>query len=159
MHSTPLTQPLPKGEEQNLRHALRTQQRRQLGAQFGTVAGGVVGEVERHSLAAAVGGLLTLQGGASGGSSGNANGGGVTITGGAGFGTGTQGLVNLSTSVFTSAAEQAFTASVNVTAGNVDLYSSLPVKANTNLGTVLTVPDPAQSVIGRILYISIVMIP
>ncbi len=99
------------------------------------------------------GGGLVLQGGDAAGS-GNNNGGSVTISGGAATGSGSQGLVNLSTSAFTSAAEQAFTSSTSITAGNVDLYSSLPVKANTNLGSVLTVPDPAQSVIGRVLYIS-----
>jgi hypothetical protein len=97
------------------------------------------------------GAILTLQGGAA--TAGNANGGAVTISGGAGVGTGTQGLVNLSTSAFTSATEQAFASSTSITAGNVNLYSTLPVKA-TATGLTLTVPDPAQSVIGRILYIS-----
>jgi parallel beta-helix repeat protein len=99
-----------------------------------------------------VGPVLTLQGGAA--TAGNANGGAVTIAGGAGVGTGTQGLVNLSTSAFTSAVEQSFSSSTSITAGNVDLYSSLPVKAITNAGSVLTIPDPVQATIGRLLYIS-----
>jgi hypothetical protein len=114
-----------------------------------TIAAGAAGS----GASAFAGGGLTLQGGAAGGT-GNANGGAVTISGGTAVGTGTQGLVNLSTSAFTSAAEQAFTSNTSITAGNVDLYSSLPVKANTNTGLTLTVPDPAQSTIGRILYIS-----
>jgi hypothetical protein len=98
--------------------------------------------------AAFTGGLLTLQGGAAGGT-GNANGGAVTITGGVAVGTGTQGLVNLSTSAFTSSAVQ----TNSITAGFVDVYSTIPVTANTT-GVTVSVPDPGQSVIGRVLYIT-----
>ncbi len=113
-----------------------------------TVRAGTAGS----GASAFAGGLLTLQGGAAAGT-GNANGGAVTVVGGAGVGTGTQGLVNLSTSAFTSAAEQSFGSSTSITAGNVDLYSSLPVKA-TAASLTLTIPDPAQNAVGRLLYIS-----
>ncbi len=98
------------------------------------------------------GGSLTLQGGAAAGT-GNANGGAVTIAGGTGVGTGSQGLVNLSTTAFSSASEQSFAVNTSITAGNVDLYSSLPVKATAS-GLTLTVPDPNQATIGRVLYVS-----
>jgi len=98
------------------------------------------------------GGSLVLQGGSAGGT-GNASGGSVTIAGGAGIGTGTQGLVNLSTTAFSSAAEQVFSASGSITAGNVDLYSTIPVRATT-ANVTISVPDPAQSVVGRVLYIT-----
>ncbi len=104
---------------------------------------------------AAAGGLLTLQGGAAGGT--NSNGGAVTISGGAATGTGTQGLVNLSTTAFTSAGT--FTASVgsptisNITVSDVNLFSTIPVNA-TAANAIVSVPDPSQAVIGRLLYIS-----
>jgi hypothetical protein len=106
------------------------------------------------STTGAAGGSLILQGGAAAGS-GNNNGGAVTINGGAGTGTGTQGLVNLSTTAFTSAAVQTFASSGTfaLTAGNVDLYSSLPITATTT-NVIVTVPDPAQSITGRLIYIA-----
>jgi parallel beta-helix repeat protein len=94
------------------------------------------------------GGQLILQGGDAAGT-GNANGGAVTIIGGAGVGTGTQGLVNLSTSAFTSSAVQ----TDSISAGFVDLYSTIPLTASTT-GLTISVPDPAQNTIGRLLYIT-----
>ena len=102
------------------------------------------------------GGALLLQGGAAAGSTGAANGGAVTISGGAAINGGTQGLVNLSTTAFTSASVQTFASSGTfpITAGNVDLYSSLPITASVT-GVIATVPDPAQATIGRVLYVAV----
>ncbi len=94
---------------------------------------------------------LNLQGGPA--STTNANGAAVIISGGAGNGTGTQGLVNLSTTAFTSSPTLTFGSSTSITAGYVDRFSTIPVTASTT-GLTISVPDPAQSAIGRVLYIS-----
>ncbi len=102
------------------------------------------------------GGALTLQGGAA--TAGNANGGAVTIAGGAGFGTGTQGLVNLSTTAFSTSLVQTF-GSPGVQGFNnpdnsiINAYSTIPVSASTT-GVIISIPDPAQNVIGRIVYVA-----
>ncbi len=102
------------------------------------------------------GGILTLQGGGAG--TGNANGGAVTISGGAGVGTGTQGLVNLSTTAFSTSLIQTY-GSAGVSGFNnpdnsiINNFSTIPVTASVT-GVIVSVPDPAQTAIGRIVYVA-----
>jgi hypothetical protein len=101
------------------------------------------------------GGTLTLQGGGAAGATGNANGGDVIITGGAAVNSGYQGLVNLSSTAFTTAPVQTISSTgvQTITAGNQNIYSTLPITASV-MGVIATLGDPGQSVIGRILYIT-----
>ncbi len=104
---------------------------------------------------AGAGGVLTVSGGDGQGT--NQNGGNVIIQGGTGTGSGVQGLVNLSTSAFTSASTQAFGSNGSLTAGLVDQYSTIPVNA-TAASLTVTIPAPAAAnqVVGRLLYIAAV---
>jgi hypothetical protein len=97
--------------------------------------------------AAGAGNDLTVKGSAAG--TGNVNGGNLVLSGGAGTGTGVQGLVNLATSAFSSSSVQTNT----IAAGIVDQFSSIPVTANTT-GLTVTVPSPISAVTGRILYVA-----
>ncbi len=101
------------------------------------------------------GGTLTLQGGAAAGTTGNANGGDVTITGGAAVNSGYQGLVNLSSTAFSTAPVQTISSTgvQAITAGNQNIYSTLPITASVS-GVIATLSDPGQNVIGRILYVT-----
>lgn len=99
------------------------------------------------------GGTLNLQGGGAAGT-GNANGGAVVIAGGAGTGTGYQGLVNLSTTAFSSSATVTAPAGItNVGTSFVDLYSTIPVNA-TATTAIVSIGDPGVTTIGRVLYVS-----
>ncbi len=106
-----------------------------------------------QSAASTAGGNLTIAAGMSG--TGAVNGGNLVLQGGASGGSGAQGLVTLSTTSFTAAGVQTFASAGTfpITAGNIDLYSTLPVTASI-AGVIVTIPDPAQSVIGRIVYIA-----
>lgn len=108
---------------------------------------------------AVAGGAITLQGGNA--TVGNANGGGVTITGGSGVGTGVLGLVSLAPTTFVSSGStQTFNGgsgcpSCNVT--GVDSYSSIAINATTaSLSINIPVPNAANQVVGRILYVTAV---
>lgn len=97
---------------------------------------------------------LKVSGGAAG--TGNSNGGDLLLAGGAGTGTGAQGLVQLSPTVFTASAGQSFsTAGLTYTLSqsSVDMTNSIPVTAGAANITV-NVPDPTQKVAGRILYVT-----
>ncbi|HEX8182534.1 MAG TPA: carbohydrate binding domain-containing protein [Candidatus Saccharimonadales bacterium] len=97
--------------------------------------------------AAGAGTDLTLRGSAAG--TGNVNGGNLILSGGAGTGTGVQGLVNLSTAAFSASPLQ----TNSIAAGIVDQYSSIPVTANTTNLTI-SVPVPLSAVTGRVLYVT-----
>ncbi|QQS17896.1 hypothetical protein IPL68_04515 [Candidatus Saccharibacteria bacterium] len=99
------------------------------------------------------GGIVTIVGGTGGAT--NANGGNLVLSGGAKTGAGTQGLVTISTSAFTSSTTQSFGSSASLTAGLVDQYSSIPVTATAS-GVTVTIPAPAavNQVVGRLLYVA-----
>ncbi|MDQ3094107.1 MAG: right-handed parallel beta-helix repeat-containing protein, partial [bacterium] len=101
-----------------------------------------------------IGGTLTLQGGTGGAT--NANGGNVAISGGAGSGTGVLGLVTLAPTQFlSSGSTQTFAANGSIT--GVDSFSTVAVNASTaNVDVTVPVPNAANQVVGRILYVSAV---
>ncbi len=109
--------------------------------------------VRAGTAASGVGGTLTLQGGGAAGT--NQNGGDVTIIGGTATGTGYQGLINLSSTVFSTAPIQtiATTGIQSITAGNQNIYSTLPITASVS-GVIAVLGDPGQNVIGRVLYVA-----
>lgn len=101
----------------------------------------------------AVGGNLVLQGGNAAGT-GNNNGGNVTISGGAGTGSGAKGLVNLSASVYIPNTNVACAADCTITQSNVDNFGTVVVSASTT-DILMTLPAPSnQSAAGRILYVT-----
>ncbi|TAL14612.1 hypothetical protein EPN95_02310 [Patescibacteria group bacterium] len=101
---------------------------------------------------ALAGGNLVLQGGAGGGA--NGNGGNITLIGGIANGTGTQGLINLSASAFTTVTNTTCSSSCTITQANVDNYGAVIVNASTS-GITITLPPPTNTTTtGRILYIT-----
>jgi hypothetical protein len=96
---------------------------------------------------------LTVKGGDAG--SGNNNGGDLVLAGGAPSGTGAQGLIKLAPAVFTASAAQTYSVATTVTLSTalVNTSNSIPVTATVTNVTV-NVPDPAQQVAGRILYVT-----
>ena len=109
---------------------------------------------------AAAGGVLALKGGDANGT-GNADGGNVTISGGAGVGTGTTGLVILSGATFstTSNDPNCYTSgalvasSCTIASSSVNSYSSIVVGFSQD-GQTATLPDPAITTAGRVTYIT-----
>jgi hypothetical protein len=125
-----------------------------------TAASGVTGKALTISAgsasntgAGAAGGTLTLQGGSAAGT-GNNNGGDIIIAGGAGSGTGTRGLVNISASAYTAATNTVCAADCTITQSNVDNYGTVIISASTS-DIVITLPAPTNTATaGRIIYIT-----
>lgn len=101
---------------------------------------------------AGVGSALTIQGGSASGA-GNYNGGNLVLAGGAGVGTGAQGLVALSASAYTAGTNAACATSCTITQSNVDNYSTILVSTSA-AGLTITLPAPTNTTAGRILYIT-----
>jgi len=105
------------------------------------------------------GGALTVKGGDA--TVGNANGANVTISGGTGSGTGTNGLVVLTTPTFSTVSDDAncytagapVAASCTVALSSVNNASSIIVGFSTT-GKTATMPDPTNKTAGRILYVT-----
>jgi hypothetical protein len=103
--------------------------------------------------AATAGKNLTVSAGNAG--TGNLNGGSLTLSGGAGSGTGVKGLVNLGVSAFQSVTNTTCAANCSIDQTNVDSYSTVVVNAST-AGILMTLPDPTNTAInGRIIYITV----
>lgn len=97
------------------------------------------------------GGSVTLQAGAA--TSGNANGGTLTLGGGDGVGTGSAGLVVITTPTFQTASQQDCAANCSVTQANVDSNGVVILNATAPNLTV-TLNDPTIPTAGRIMYVS-----
>jgi hypothetical protein len=99
------------------------------------------------------GGGLTVQGGQSG--TGAVNGGDVSVQGGTSAGTGVQGLVKLSTTAFTTAANQSFGVNGAVTQANIDNYSAIQLSSTVAGPITVTASAPTNSTVGRVLYVTV----
>ncbi len=105
------------------------------------------------------GGGLTLQAGSA--TNGNANGGNLTLSGGGGSGSGATGLVVISTPTFQTATNDTncYTGSALVsgsctfTSASVN-GSSVLIAGFSTSGQVATLPDPAITTAGRIMYVT-----
>lgn len=105
------------------------------------------------------GGSLTLQAGSA--TNGNANGGNLTLSGGAGVGTGATGLVVINTPTFQTSASDAncytggalVASSCTFTSASVNSSAVLVAGFSAN-SQVATLPDPAITTAGRILYVT-----
>lgn len=101
----------------------------------------------------AAGGNLLVKGGNAAGS-GNNNGGDISIAGGAGTGTGAQGLVNLSAAAYTAATNAVCAADCTITQNNIDSYGTIIVSASVG-DIAITLPPPTNTITaGRMLYIT-----
>ncbi|MDB5182045.1 MAG: exported protein of unknown function [Candidatus Saccharibacteria bacterium] len=108
-----------------------------------------------------VGNTLALKGGDAG--SGNSNGGNIQLTGGLGSGTGARGIVLLDTPAFTTTSNDGncFTggnmvnASCTISAVSVNNTSAIIVGFTSSANNpTATLPDPANTTPGRILYVT-----
>ena len=105
------------------------------------------------------GGALTVQAGSA--TNGNANGGNLTLSGGSGSGSGATGLVVINTPTFqtTTNDTNCYTGSALVsssctfTSTSVN-SSSVLIAGFTTAGQVATLPDPAITTAGRIIYVT-----
>lgn len=105
------------------------------------------------------GGSVTIQGGNGGGA--NGNGGNIYLYGGNPNGTGTKGLVVISTPTFLAAQDdpncytngQLVTTSCTISQSSVDNYSTIKVGFNQN-GQIATLPAPTDITPGRVIYIA-----
>ena len=120
------------------------------GATFGTGAS-TIGLTQ--AAASTAGGNLTIQAGQSG--TGAVNGGDVIVQGGTSGGSGTQGLVKLSTTAFTTATNQSFGANGGVTQANVDNNSAIQISSTVAGPITVTIPAPTNSTTGRLLYVTV----
>lgn len=103
---------------------------------------------------AVAGGAVTVQGGNA--TVGNANGGNVTLSGGNGIGTGTTGLVVLTTPTFQTSATQLCTSTpCNVTQANVDGGAAIVINTN-GVGYTVNLPNLTlgTSAYGRVVYVT-----
>ncbi len=111
------------------------------------------------SATAVAGGSLTVQGGNA--TTGNANGGNLTLSGGTGSGTGTNGLVVLTTPTFSTVTDDpnCYTSgalvanSCTFAAASVNNSSALIAGFNT-AGRTATLPDPTNTTAGRVIYVT-----
>lgn len=108
---------------------------------------------------AVAGGAITIQGGNA--TTGNANGGNLILSGGNGVGTGSNGLVVLSTPTFSTTTNDpnCFTGGALVTASCTIADSSVNNSAAifagfSTTGKTVTLPDPANTTAGRIIYLT-----
>jgi hypothetical protein len=78
----------------------------------------------------------------------------VVISGGAGVGTGVNGLVTIGVTAFTSVTNSTCSSGCTLSQSNVDNYSTVIVNASTG-GITVTLPDPTiTSTNGRIIYVT-----
>ncbi|HRJ05971.1 MAG TPA: hypothetical protein PK096_00165 [Candidatus Saccharibacteria bacterium] len=111
------------------------------------------------STTAVAGGTVTVQGGNA--TVGNANGGNLTLSGGTGVGTGSNGLVVISTPTFstTSNDPNCYTggalvaSSCTIAASSVNNSSAVLAGFNTS-GQTATLPDPTITTAGRVVYVT-----
>lgn len=97
------------------------------------------------------GGMVTIQGGQGGAT--NANGGNLLLSGGTATGTGASGLVVMTTPTFQTASAQNCATNCTITQSNVDNNSAVILNA-TSAALTLTLPDPSNSMAGRIVYVT-----
>ena len=105
------------------------------------------------------GGSLAIQGGSA--NAGDANGGNVTIAGGSGSGTGVSGLVVINTPTFSTVTNDAncyaggavVAASCTISNSTVNNSAAVVVGFSTTAQTA-TLPDPANTTAGRIMYVT-----
>lgn len=105
------------------------------------------------------GGTVTIQGGNA--TTGNANGGNLTLSGGTGIGTGSNGLVVLSTPTFSTTANDpnCYTSGALVanscTIASSSVNNSAAIFAGFSaIGKSATLPDPTITTAGRVIYIT-----
>jgi hypothetical protein len=106
------------------------------------------------------GGTLVLQGGNAGGT-GNANGGNITLSGGAGVGTGASGLVVMTTPTYQTAQNDAncysggaaVASSCTITLNSINNSSAIIVGFSAD-GMTATMPDPTITTAGRVIYVT-----
>lgn len=111
------------------------------------------------STTAVAGGTVTIQGGNA--TTGNANGGNLTLSGGTGVGTGSNGLVVLTTPTFSTTANDPncytggalVTSSCTIATSSVNNSSAIFAGFSTT-GKTVTLPDPANTTAGRIIYLT-----
>ncbi len=96
---------------------------------------------------------FTLTAGDAGSGAGSFDGGSVYLNGGAGVGTGTQGLVVVENLTFGTATAQVCAADCTITQANVDATGAVIIDATATEVEVL-VPEPSITVAGRIMYVS-----
>ncbi len=111
------------------------------------------------SATAVAGGTVTIQGGNA--TVGNANGGNLTLSGGTGIGTGTNGLVVLSTPTFSTTANDpncynggALVATSCTFAASSVNNSAAIFAGFSNIGQSATLPSPTNATAGRVIYIT-----
>lgn len=110
------------------------------------------------SATAVAGGSLAIQGGSA--TTGDADGGDITISGGSGSGTGSSGLVVLSTPTFSTVTSDAncytsgatVATSCTIASTSVNTAAAITVGFNATDQTA-TLPDPTKLTAGRILYV------
>lgn len=101
----------------------------------------------------AAGGSLILQGGNASGT-GNNNGGNITIAGGAGTGTGAQGLVSIGAAAYIAATNTPCAISCTISQASVDSSGTIIVSSLAG-DVVITLPAPTNTATaGRIIYIT-----
>ena len=107
----------------------------------------------------AQGGSLTLQGGSA--TNGNANGGNLTLSGGSGVGTGTSGLVVISTPTFSTVTNDTNCFTSGSVVASSCTFTTTSVNGSAVLvagfsadGQVATLPDPTNTTAGRIIYVT-----
>ena len=101
----------------------------------------------------AAGGSLVLQGGNASGT-GNNNGGNITIAGGAGTGTGAQGLVTIGAAAYVATTNAVCSVNCTISQANVDNSGTIIVSALAS-NVVVTLPAPTNTATaGRIIYIT-----
>lgn len=100
----------------------------------------------------AAGGNLILQGGNAAGS-GNNNGGDITIEGGTSTGIGTNGLVTIGASAYTTATNTVCATDCTITQSNIDNYGTVIISASV-ANIIITLPPPTNAAIGRVLNVT-----
>jgi hypothetical protein len=108
------------------------------------------------SASGVTGGALTVQGG--GTTTGNANGGNLILKGGTGSGTGSNGLVVLTTPTFQSSGSvqtcSGSATTLGITQTSVDSNSVVPVASTSSASCVISLPNPSITTAGRIVYVT-----
>ena len=110
------------------------------------------------SASGTAGGSLTVQGGNA--TTGNTNGGNITLSGGTGSGTGTDGLVVMTTPTFSTVTNDPscytggspVASSCTISAATVNSSSAVIVGFSVD-GRIATLPAPANTTAGRIMYV------
>ena len=125
---------------------------------FNVTGTGIVGtlqastSVQTSLVKAAADTALTVSGGDA--TIANTNGGTLTLTGGAGNGTGVSGLVNLGPSAFNTVTNTNCMVDCTITQANVDNYGTVVISAGVS-GIDITLPPPSNTTTkGRTIYIT-----